>query len=335
VTFYECDRPWYASNRDLPNADYCEVVLYDDLKTLAKVMEDPIEADVVIIGSYMPDGIRLAQWVLPRVRGLTAFYDIDTPVTLAGLHQGDCAYLTPALVPEFDLYLSFSGGESLRQLEQLYGARSARPLYCSVDCEEYFPENTPTRFDLGYLGTYSIDRQPKVETLLNHPARQWPEGRFCVAGPMYPADIQWPPNVMRVEHLPPQQHRRFYNEQRFTLNVTRQDMVQSGHSPSVRLFEAGACGVPVISDEWRGLDEFFTPGEEILLARSCDDVLRYLRDIAPNEAQAIGARARARVLAQHSSAHRAMELESYVAELTAAATAPMATASEPYILSLR
>jgi spore maturation protein CgeB len=314
VSFYERERRWYADNRDLADPGYCSITLYDSLTALDAV-EDLIDADVVMIGSYVPDGIRLAESVLTRTRAITVFYDLDTPVTLARLKRDDCSYLTPALVSAFDLYLSFAGGPILHQLERQFGANRARPLYCGVDCDDYYPEAVSRRFDLGYLGTYSTDRQPKLEALLNEPARRWSAGRFCVAGAQYPSDIDWPANVDRVEHLPPREHRRFYNEQRFTLNVTREDMVLNGWSPSVRLFEAGACGVPIISDEWRGLEDFFTPGEEILIAQSAADTLHYLKDISPADAFAIGERARARVLAQHTSEHRARELEGYIAEI--------------------
>jgi spore maturation protein CgeB len=322
VTFYERQQPWYAAHRDLPNPDYCSVTLYDNLPALNRSCAGALSADLIIIGSYVPEGARLAEWALDRAHGLTAFYDIDTPVTLAKLDRGECTYLTPALVPEFDLYLSFTGGPILERLQRLYGARCARPLYCGVDAEQYAPLELLPRFDLGYLGTYSSDRQPKVEELLNQPARQWHEGRFCVAGAQYPDTIEWPANVERIEHLPPAEHRRFYNEQRFTLNVTRDDMVASGFAPSVRLFEAAACGVPIISDEWNGLDEFFSPGKDILIARSTVDTLRFLRELAPSDARAIGMRARERVLAQHTGDHRARTLESYVTELTMRSAPP-------------
>lgn len=298
------------------------VVLYDSLAALDANLEDPIDADVVMIGSYVPEGARVAEWALSRTRGVSVFYDIDTPVTLANLEQGNCSYLTTALVPEFDLYLSFTGGEVLHVLERLYGAQRARPLYCSVDMDDYFPDPAVSQYDLAYLGTFSHDRQPKLEKLLNEPARRWPTGRFCVAGAQYPKDFDWPANVQRIQHLPPQQHRRFYNQQRFTLNVTREDMVHSGYSPSVRLFEAAACGTPIISDDWRGLADFFTPGEEILVARTSEDVLRFLQDMAPNEAQALGARARSRVLTHHTSDHRAKQFESHIAEVSAQAAGP-------------
>ena len=254
--------------------------------------------------------------------GITAFYDIDTPVTLAQLARGKVDYVSRALVPQYDLYLSFTGGPTLDFLEDRYGARMARPLYCSVDPALYFPKAEQTRWDLGYMGTYSDDRQPALERLLLEPARQWTAGRFVVAGPQFPRTIAWPRNVRRFMHLPPGRHRKFYNAQRFTLNVTRAAMVAAGYSPSVRLFEAAACGTPIITDEWEGLEAFFTPGEEILIARSSEDTLAFLQELPEAERRRIGQRARARVLSEHTAKHRALELERYALELLGKSAAP-------------
>jgi spore maturation protein CgeB len=288
--------------------------LYSSIEELERHFNGQIRADLVIIGSYVPEGVRLMEWVLPRATGLTAFYDIDTPVTVARLDRGECQYLRPELVPRFDLYLSFAGGPILERLRVQYGARRPRPLYCSVDPRGYFPTPAAERYDLGYLGTYSVDRQRSLDRLLLSPARHWLAGRFSVAGAQYPASIEWPANVGRVEHLPPDAHRDYYNSQRFTLNITRADMVANGYSPSVRLFEAAACGVPIITDEWRGMVEFFTPDKEILVARTAGDVLRYLHDLDAGHAQRVAALARERTLRMHTAAHRAMELEAYVLE---------------------
>jgi len=313
VLFLERDTPWYAENRDLPRPPYCRTVLYDSLDELMTRFGDAVtRADAVIVGSYVPDGIAVGEWVTTTTDGVAAFYDIDTPVTLARLADDGTEYITPELIARYDLYLSFTGGPTLRRLEREFGSPCARPLYCSVDPASYYPERVARRWDLGYMGTYSADRQPTVERLLVEPARRWRPGRFAVVGPQYPADIAWPPNVERNSHLPPSRHRAFYTAQRFTLNVTRADMIAAGYSPSVRLFEAAACGVPIISDDWAGLDELFTPGEEILIARSADDVLRVLHDLPEVERRRIGARARGRVLAEHTAAHRAMELEGFL-----------------------
>jgi spore maturation protein CgeB len=313
VAFYERRRSWYAANRDLGHNNVCDIVLYESIAELEALFPARIDADVVMIGSFVPEGARLAQWVLARTDAVVAFYDIDTPVTLAALERAESEYLTPALIPEFDLYLSFSGGQVLDILRNRYGAQRVHAFFCSVDPKEYFPLPLVPKYDLGYLGTYSVDRQPKLDELLCRTAREWPRGKFIVAGAQYPATINWPNNVVRVDHVPPHLHARFYNSQRFTLNVTREDMVASGFAPSVRLFEAAACGVPVLSDPWPGLDELFRPGEEILLVRNTRDVSRSLRQVSPEEARTIGARARARVLCAHTSEHRAQELEQHVA----------------------
>lgn len=319
VTFLERDVPWYAENRDLPEPPYGRTLLYNTLEEAKdRFARNVAQADVVIVGSYVPEGVAVGEWVVSRAAGVTAFYDIDTPVTMAKLERGDEEYVSPQLVRQYDLYLSFTGGPTLRRIERQYGSPRARVLYCSVDPEMYRPESCECEWDLGYIGTYGADRQPTLDALLCEPARQWKEGRFIVAGPMYPKSIRWPRNVKRVDHLPPGEHRRFYNSQRFTLNVTRADMVRAGYSPSVRLFEAACCGVPVISDWWVGLDKIFKPGREILIAEKPEQSLTLLRTTPERERVRIGERARARVMGAHTAAHRAAELESYVREVQAA-----------------
>lgn len=318
VLFLERDMPWYAANRDLPNPPFGCTELYGSLEELQLRFEGPIStANLVIVGSYVPDGIEVGKWVTVTAQGVKAFYDIDTPVTLGKLKRGHFEYITPAMIPWYDLYLSFAGGPVLQQLEQDYGSPAARPLYCSVDPDLYYPERRTVQWDLGYMGTYSPDRQPAVERLLLEPARRLGECQFVVAGPNFPEVEGWPANVRHMTHLSPEYHRGFYNEQRFTLNVTRAEMIATGFSPSVRLFEAGACGTPIVSDYWEGLDTFFTPGAEILVGRSSHEVTAMLLDLPETERIAIGARARAAVLARHTAAHRVLELESYLVEIGA------------------
>ncbi len=237
VRFFERDMPWYKRHRDLASPAYCSVEIYPDIEALQHHVAELSRADLVIIGSYVPEGRRLLEWVLSRVGGVKAFYDIDTPVTVGKLASGTCDFLDPAQVPLFDLYLSFAGGPILERLHREFGAARPRAFYCSVEPREYFPIPGATkRYDLGYLGTYSVDRQPALERLLLEPARLWPDGLFCVAGAQYPPAVEWPANVARAEHLAPVMHRGFYNHQRFTLNITRADMVASWYAPSVRLF---------------------------------------------------------------------------------------------------
>jgi spore maturation protein CgeB len=313
VLFLERDQPWYAENRDLPHPPFGRTAIYRNMRELqSRFGREVREADCVIVGSFVPDGITIGEWILREADGVTAFYDIDTPITLAALPNGRCDYLAAALIPQYDLYLSFTGGPLLRQIELEYGSPMARALYCSVDPALYFlEENRRHKWDLGYLGTFSADRQPALDRLLVRPATLQSSLRFVVAGPQYPETIRWPGNVERVVHLNPAEHRAFYNAQRFTLNVTRAEMIRVGYSPSVRLFEAAACGTPIISDAWPGLEEFFAPDEEIFIASSSEQVLEILRK-RDADARQVGERARTRVLAEHTAAHRAAELENHI-----------------------
>ncbi len=316
VLFLERDVPWYASHRDLPNPPYGHTALYTNLQSLQdRFARDVRDADLVMVGSYVPEGVAVGEWVTRVARGVAAFYDIDTPITLAKLERGDTEYLARPLIPRYQLYLSFTGGPILERLERKYGSPLARPLYCSLDPTVYYPENREPTWDLGFMGTYSPDRQSMLEQLLLEPARHWKQGHWVVAGSLYPADLEWPPNVDRIDHLPPAKHRAFYTAERFTLNITRADMVRAGYSPSVRLFEASACACAIITDYWEGLDGFFKIGKEILVARSPQDTLGYLREMPEKEWRAIGERAHRRVMAEHTSAHRAAELEAYALEV--------------------
>ncbi|WP_228244089.1 glycosyltransferase [Porphyrobacter sp. GA68] len=305
VLFLERDQPWYAAHRDLPDPDYCRLAYYDSLSGLEEWTTEVMAADAVMVGSYVPEGVEVSRWVQRTARGVTCFYDIDTPVTLAKLARGDHEYVSPEVIPGFDIYFSFTGGPTLTRLEQEFGAPAARPLYCSVDAQVYQPRDLPKRWDLTYLGTYSADRQPTLEKLLLEPAKALPDRRFCVAGPQYPAQIAWPDNVERLDHVPPADHPAFYAQSRATLNVTRADMIAAGWSPSVRLFEAAACATPVISDRWDGIEELFSPGKAIVLAENAQDVISALnRDLHP-----VGEAARQVVLSAHTAAHRAATLE--------------------------
>jgi spore maturation protein CgeB len=310
VLFLERDVPWYARQRDLTDPDFCTLAYYDDPAGLQAWQAEIAAADAVMIGSFVPDGVEIARFVQDIAHGVVAFYDIDTPVTLGKLQRGDFEYVSPEVIPGYDVYLSFTGGPTLDQIERTYGSPAARPLYCSADAAAYQPMAVPKRWDLSYLGTYSPDRQPTLERLLIEPARALPDRRFVVAGPQYPAGIDWPANVERIEHLPPSGHPDFYSASRFTLNVTRADMIAAGWSPSVRLFEAAACGTPIISDRWTGLDAFFEPPGEIILADTASDVIAAL----DRDGGAMGEAARQRVLSHHTAAHRAAELEAHLKE---------------------
>jgi nucleoside-diphosphate-sugar epimerase/spore maturation protein CgeB len=311
ILFLERDMPWYRENRDVTDPGYCRLEYYGALEQLNEWRDEICSADAVIVGSYVPDGVAVARYVQKHARGVTAFYDIDTPVTLAKLERGDFEYLSPEVIPAYGVYLSFTGGPTLERIEWQYGSPMARALYCSVDPEAYpLRPDVLKKWDLTYLGTYSDDRQPTLEKLLIEPARRLPQLRFCVAGPQYPDSVDWPANVERIEHLPPAEHAAFYAASRWTLNVTRADMIEAGWSPSVRLFEAAACATPVISDKWAGIESVLGPGREIVLAETAEEVARQL--ISSSKGAEIGCAARARILSGHTADHRASELERHI-----------------------
>jgi nucleoside-diphosphate-sugar epimerase/spore maturation protein CgeB len=316
ILFLERDVPWYRNNRDIGEPDYCRLEFYHSVEELDRWRSQIRSADAVIVGSYVPDGVDVGRYVQRHARGVTAFYDIDTPVTLAKLERGDFEYLSPDVILRYDLYLSFTGGPTLERIERHYGSPMARALYCSVDAEAYPALDVSKKWDLTYLGTYSDDRQPTLEELLIEPARSLPHLRFCVAGPQYPDEIDWPENVERIDHLPPAEHPEFYAASRYTLNVTRADMIAAGWSPSVRLFEAAACATPVISDKWDGIDELFEPEREIILASTAEEVVERLG--SSEDASAIGHAARSRILSAHTADHRAVQLERAIEEAAGA-----------------
>jgi spore maturation protein CgeB len=315
ITFLERDVPWYRAHRDLHDPPYCRTELYTSLVDVPRRYGNLVaKADLVIVGSYVPDGKVLADWVTMHARGVTAFYDIDTPVTLAALEAGRAEYISAALVPRFDLYLSFTGGPVLELIESRYGSPRARTLYCSVDPQLHYPVEAPQRWSLGYLGTYSHDRQEALQELLLEPARGLADQHFVVAGPSYPPDTLWPRNVERIDHVAPGLHSEFYGKQRYTLNITRSNMIRSGFSPSVRLFEAAACGVPIISDRWRGIDSVFKPDEEILVLDAPEQVVEVLRELPEERRLQLAQAGRKRVLLDHTSDRRARQLEQYYEE---------------------
>jgi spore maturation protein CgeB len=316
IVFFEKEQEWYASNRDLPNPEFCEVRLFDDWRnTLPMIRRELRNCDVALAGSYFPDGIKAVQEVLDSKAPVKAFYDIDTPITLANLRAGGTDYLLADQLAGLDLYFSFTGGPVLTKLQAEFGARKAVPLYCSFDPRQYFRRGVYPRYqcDLSYMGTYAADRQGKLDALFSTPAKQLPHLKFSLAGPQYPASFRSSTNVRRIKHLSPRWHAHFYSSSRLTLNLTRKEMVEAGFSPSVRLFEAAACGTPIVSDRWPGLETFFHLGQEILVAHDSADIISFLRDTDDTDLQRLGDRGRERVLAEHTSTARAVEFENHIA----------------------
>src|SRR5215467_5954716 len=316
VHFFEKDAPYYGSHRDFGRCDYCDLTIYPDWAAIrGQALAAAAASDVVITASFLPQGQRIVDDLLNLGRPLRVFYDLDTPVTLLRLSQDGVEYLRRNQLPAFDLVLSFTGGGTLEVLQKEYGVRLARPLYGCVDPDDYLCRPPVPEFasDLSYMGTYSPDRQEKLEELFLEPARRHPEKQFLLAGPLYPWQWPWPHNVRRIEHVAPPDHARFYSSSRITLNLTRGEMAAYGWCPSGRFFEAAACGTPLLTDGWQGLDTFFDPRRELLIAGCAQEVEAALQ--MPDSAlRSMAVRARERTLDEHTGHVRALELLEYLEE---------------------
>jgi spore maturation protein CgeB len=320
VHFFEKDVEYYRSRRDFASCDYCRLTFYEDWADIRRhAMGDARSADVVITASYLPEGRRINDEVLDLDGPLRVFYDLDTPITLRNFAAGGVDYVRRDQLGAFDLVLSFVGGKILEELEQTHGVRMARPLYGCVDPDDYPRVEPSPEFtsDLSYMATYAPDRQAKVDQLFLEPARRHPQMQFMLAGSMYPCEWQWPQNVRRAEHVPPQAHPRFYSSSRITLNLTREEMARSGWCPSGRFFEAAACGTPLISDWWEGLDWFFDVVRDIHVVARAEHVENALNMPEP-ELRALAAHARQRTLDDHTGQVRARQLLRYLEEARAA-----------------
>lgn len=311
AVFFERDVPYYAANRDLLELPGGELVLYSSWEHVLPIARRHAgDADAVIVTSYCPDGPAASALCLASRASTKAFYDLDTPITLERLRAGEpVAYLPEGGLSGFDLVLSFTGGAALDELRSRLGARAVAPLYGSVDPDEHkpAPPRAEYRADLSYLGTHAADRTKALVDLFVEPARALPAMRFVLGGSLYPADFPWTDNIFYLAHVPPPDHPAFFSSSRLTLNVTRGAMAAMGYCPSGRLFEAAACGAPIVSDTFPGLDEFFREGSEILVARRTDDVLQAL-SLSDRELTSIARAARERTLEEHRADRRARQL---------------------------
>ncbi|MCX6967183.1 MAG: glycosyltransferase [Verrucomicrobia bacterium] len=311
VVFFERDVPYYAAHRDLTEIPGGKLVLYARWEEIrAQAQKEIAGADVAIVTSFCPDGVAASELVLASDT-TRVFYDLDTPITLEALKTGKAlSFIGPRGLRDYDLVLSYTGGRALKEMQMKLGARRVAPLYGSVDPEVHRPTSPVERFraDLSYLGTYAADRQPMLEALFLEPARRLPHTGFLIGGSLYPETFPWAANIKHIEHVPPQEHPAFYCSSRLTLSTTRSAMAAMGYCPSGRLFEAAACGVPMLSDSWEGLDQFFEPGREIVTA-SCAEAALDALNLSDGELCAIARSARERVLSEHTAGHRAQKLE--------------------------
>jgi spore maturation protein CgeB len=312
IVFFEQDVPYYATHRDLTSLPGMDIVFYPAWEEVLTVARRHLrDADVAMVTSYCPDGVAATDLVLGSPAGLRVFYDLDAPVTLDRVRRGlPVDYIGPRGFRDFDMVLSYTGGRVLKELQELLGARRVAPLYGSVDPKVHkpVPLSTTYRCHASYLGTYAEDRQEALERIMIGPARRLPERAFLIGGSLYPPDFPWTPNINFLRHVPPRQHSAFYCSSRLTVNVTRSAMAALGYCPSGRLFEAAACGTPILSDWWEGLDRFYEPGSEILIAHSTSDAIDAL-SLSDRELKRIAQGARERTIGCHTARHRALELE--------------------------
>jgi spore maturation protein CgeB len=313
AVFFEHDVPYYASHRDLLELPAGELVLYaswDDVS--GRATQELSGADIAMVTSYCPDGVAATEMVMESASSaIKVFYDPEElEAKLHRLEGRPVPYIGPRGLRDFDLVLSYTGGHCLEELRSALGARRVDTLYGHVDPQVHRPVAPVEayRCALSYLGTYAADRQHALEALFIEPARRLPGQSFVIGGAQYPADFPWTANIRFVRHMPPPEHPAFFCSSRLTLSVTRRAMAENGYCPSGRLFEAAACGIPLVSDWWPGIDSFLQPGHEVIIARQAEEVVAAI-EMPDSQLSRIAANARQRVLSDHTSERRAAQLE--------------------------
>jgi spore maturation protein CgeB len=327
VVFFERDLPYYASHRDFLELPGGELILYENWLDVTKTgLRHLSDCDVAMVTSYCPDAIAASEMVLDS-RAVRCFYDLDSPVTLDRQECGlPVDYIGDRGLADFDLVLSYAGGLALDRLRDRLGARAVAPLFGSVDPNVHHPAKPEERYlaDLSYLGTHAADRDLALRTLFVEPAKRFPGRRFVMGGAMYDDSFPWQPNICFMSHVPSSDHPAFFCSAKLNLNVTRRPMAENGYCPSGRLFEAAACGAAVLTDDWAGIDRFFEPGLEILVASNTDEAISAL-DYSPEKLAMIGRAARERTLAQHTADARVIEFENILAAFqSGVSNAPLA-----------
>jgi spore maturation protein CgeB len=240
---------------------------------------------------------------------LRIFWDVDAPATLASMRADPDGALR-RMLPQLDLVLTYGGGDPVVQAYRRLGARDCVPIYNALDPSTHHPVSPDPRFrcDLAFLGNRLPDREARVERFLFAPARRCPERRFLLGGSGWdPGAV--PANVRCLGHVRTADHNAFNATPRIVLNIARDSMAETGFSPATRVFEAAGAGACLLTDHWEGIELFLEPGEEVLVARDGQDVVDCLQGLPPDRLKAIGQRARARILSEHTYAHRARQLD--------------------------
>lgn len=314
VTFYEPDAFDRQAHRDMPDPDWAKVVVYptDGDAGVHRALEAAASADVVVKASGVGAFDELLEAAIPAMRraGQLCFYwDVDAPATLERL-GANAADPFHACIPQYDLVLTYGGGPPVVQAYTDLGARSCVPIYNAVDPDTHFPVAPDPRFlgDLALLANRLPDREARIDAFFLDAARRLPRHRFLLGGSGW-ADKSLPANVAYLGHVYTRDHNAFNCSPQAVLSVNRESMARTGYSPATRIFEAAGAGACLISDHWTGIELFLEPGSEVLVAHSGDEVAAEIATLTPGRARAIGAAARARVLAEHTYQHRVARLE--------------------------
>ncbi len=317
VTFYEPDAYERQQHRDIDDPAWCRVVVYEPtLEAMGRCLEEGARADLVVKASGV--GVldaELEAGVLARRRpaSTVAFWDVDAPATLERVN-GDAKDPFRALIPRYDVVFTYGGGPPVVRAYEALGARRCAPIYNALDPSTHHP--VPPRrewaADLSLLANRLPDRERRVEEFFLRPAALLADRTFVLGGNGW-QDKRLPANVRAAGHVYTRDHNAFNCSARAVLNVARDSMARTGWSPATRVFEAAGAAACLITDAWEGVEDFLEPGREVLVARDGDEVARHLRDLTNADAAAIGLAARARVLAGHTYAHRAREVERVLA----------------------
>ncbi len=323
VTFYEPDAYERQAHRDIPDPSWAKVVVYSAKGEyeVRRALQEARTADVIVKTSGVGVFDALLEAAVLEARAphaLAIFWDVDAPATLDRLQQQPSDPLR-ALIPQYDMVLTYGGGDPVVHAYEAIGARLCVPIYNALDTSTHHPVARDPRFDasLGFLGNRLPDREARVEGFFLDAAQQLPEETFLLGGNGW-HDKPLPANVRYVGHVYTRDHNAFNCTPRAVLNISRDSMARYGFSPATRVFEAAGAGACLITDRWEGIELFLEPEREVLVAGSGAEVAAHVAGLDPARARAIGEAARKRVCAEHTYAHRAMQLESLLGARAAA-----------------
>jgi spore maturation protein CgeB len=314
VTFYEPDAYERQQHRDIPDPDWARVVVYSAQgeEDVRRTLRDAQDADVLVKASGVGVFDTLLEAAMLKIRQpgqIAVFWDVDAPATLDRM-QHDPSDPLRSLVPDYDMVLTYGGGDPVLQAYRALGAKDCVPIYNALDPATHFPvpPRDDFRADLGFLGNRLPDREARVDAFFLDAARRLPERSFLLGGNGW-GDKSLPPNVCAIGHVYTADHNAFNCSPTAVLNINRASMARYGFSPATRVFEAAGAGACLITDSFEGVEHFFEPGREILVANDGAEVARYVDTLSPGDAEEIGAAARKRALAEHTYSHRVQQLE--------------------------